>query len=390
MKKNRYQTIGMAIVISFFLCLTGWAQEDTGSPPTASLMHIDGETHVLRPGDEIELHIDSLPELEKAYTVRVDGRFSHPLVGEVSASGRTLKELRKEIKVKLSKELRHPSFRVGILRVAQHKVAVLGEAQRQGTFEVGAGATVLDLIAAAGGLGPKADRDKAMLLRGEEKLSVSLRPEAGEGLTKVRTGDVLYILTGSPVSVTGEVTKPGVYSVSRVRGGPRQAILAAGGALEQASLSRVRLIRATEPKPIVLDLRPDTTTELPEAVRQLQEGDILVVPARQAVLLGAVGQAGPVPLRGGETLFDIISSRINATNSDIERIMVVRSKDVLAQREEKEEYNLREYFEDGKADIAVPIYDGDLIYVPTKSDGGGIFGNLNGILGIINLARFFF
>ena len=354
-----------------------------------SLTPLTSEDHVLRVGDELILHVTSLPELPSSYTVRVDGYFFHPLIGEVKAIGRTLGDLRAELQKKLAKELRKPEFRLGIRQVAKHQVAVLGEAQKQGAFEVGLGSTVLDVIAQAGGLTEKADRETAVLLRGNQRLEVGLRPDTGGGLTEVRTGDVLYILSGAPVSVAGEVTKPGVYSVSRTVGTPHQAILAAGGAKEEASLSRVRLIRATEPEPIILDLRANAETAIPDKARQVQDGDIIVVPARQAVILGAVSEPGPIPLRGGETLIDVLPAKVSK-DSDVNKILVVRASDVRAQRDKKEEYNLKNYFEKGDASAAVAINDGDIIYVPARSEGNGIFGRGFNILSLISLARLFF
>lgn len=375
-----------------FFCLPCFAQPAGGPPVGTStgnggaLIPLTSEEHVLRAGDQLVFHIAALPELNSTYVVRVDGIFFHPLVGEVKAAGRTLGDLRADLKKRLAKELKNPSFRLGLAQVAKHSVAVLGEARNQGTFEVGLGSTVLDLIAQAGGLSEKADRETAVLLRGQERLEVSLRPEAGGGLTQVRSGDVLYLLAGSPVSVTGEVTVPGVYAVSRAGGGPKQALLAAGGAKEEASLARVRLVRASLPEPLILDLTADPKTPLPVEAQQLEEGDILVVPARQAVILGAVAKPGPVALRGDETLIDILPAQVGK-DSDIKKVLIVRANDVLANRDKKEEYNLQEYFEKGNAEAAVPIHDGDLIYVPAK--GKGMFGNLN-LFSIIGLARLFF
>lgn len=385
------------LLLLFFCCQASWGQKspETIVVPTApgnggSLTPLTSEDHVLRVGDELIFHIASLPETPSNYTIRVDGYFFHPIVGEVKASGRTLGDLRAELGKKLAKELKKPDFKLGIKTVAKHQVAVLGEANKQGTFEVGLGSTILDVIAQAGGLTEKSDRETAVLLRGDERLEVSLRPDAGGGLTQVRTGDVLYIQAGAPVSVTGEVTQPGVYAVSRTIGTPRQAILAAGGAKEEASLSRVRLIRATEPAPIILDLRADAETPIPEIARQMQEGDILVVPGRQAVILGAVNKPGPVPLRGGENLLDVLPEHVTK-DSDVNKILVVRASDVAASRDKKEEYSLKNFFEKGDASAAVPIYDGDIVYVPAKPNSTGIFGTGGfNILSIISLARLFF
>lgn len=381
-----------------FLCLGAWAQESppaaTGQPPVPSnggaLTSIVSEDHVLRPGDELIFNIASLPELPSSYPIRVDGYFFHPLVGEILASGRTLGDLRSDLKKRLAKELRNPEFRLGLRQVARHQVAVLGEANRQGTFEVGIGSTVLDLIAQAGGLSERADKESALLLRGDQQLQVSLVPTAGQGLTEVRSGDVLYILPGASISVAGDVIKPGVYSVSRTTGNPRQAILAAGGALESASLSRVRLVRATEPEPIVMDLRVNAETPIPEKAQQMLEGDILIVPARQAVVLGAVAKPGPVPLRGGETLLDILPTQVSK-DSDVKKILVVRASDVQANRDQKEEYNLQDFFEKGDRGASVAINDGDMIFVPAKPEGFNIFGGRGfNIFSILSLARLFF
>jgi polysaccharide export outer membrane protein len=383
------------ILVLLLLLMVGVvAQENDGVTPDlavppvnqGSLTPLSPEAHILRPGDQLVFHIASLPEMPSSYTIRVDGYFYHPLIGEVQASGHTLADLRSEIEAELSKELRNPHFRLGLVQVAQHTVAVLGEANQQGTFRVGVGASVLDVIAAAGGLSAKADSDRAVLMRGDERVEVPLDPDKGGGLTKVRTGDILYILPGAPVSVTGEVTQPGVYSVSRVSGNPREAILSAGGAKESASLKRVRLIRATLPKPVIIDLTPDSEDPLPEEAARLQEGDILVVPARQAVILGAVSAPGPVPLRGDETLLDILPARVNE-GSDIRKIMVVRAADVKHNRETKEEYDLEKYFKEGDAEIVVPIRDGDLVYVPPKSRKKGLFGTGFNFFSILGMAR---
>lgn len=385
------------LLFLFALILLGTATvAQQGAPPAlpthqggGALGPLSGDKHILRAGDELEFHITSLPELPKQFPIRVDGSFFHPLVGEVQAAGRTLDDLRAELKKKLAKELKNPTFKLGLRQVASHQVAVLGEAKQQGTFEVGLGSTVLDVIAQAGGLSEKADKETATLLRGVERITVSLKPEAGGGLTQVRTGDVLYLGQGAPISVTGEVTTPGVYSVSRVACDPRQALLAAGGAKEEASLTRVRLIRATLPEPLILDLRIDAETPLPEEARQMREGDILVVPARQVVVLGAVTNPGPVPLRGDETLLDIVPSKLT-NEADISKVLIVRAENVRANRDTSESYNLKQYFEKGKADAVVPIRDGDLVYVPPKGQDSGLLGKMSSIFSIISIARWLF
>ena len=129
--KNRIAILLIFLLI--FQVIPSWAQPDGGGNLPATLPSIDGgsltalssEEHPLRPGDRIEFNIAALPEVPTIYDIRVDGHFYHPLVGDVEASGRTLKDLRGVLEDRLSKELRNPAFRLGIIRVAQHSVAVL-------------------------------------------------------------------------------------------------------------------------------------------------------------------------------------------------------------------------------------------------------------------------
>lgn len=349
----------------------------------------DSHSYILKPGDKINIFINALPDLESAYEVRVDGGIYHPIVGQLQASGRTIEDLKTEFHTRLSKELKRPEFRLGLQQLSLHQLSVLGEAKNQGSYEMGVGSTALDLLARAGGLGEKADRDRAIILRGDKQIEISLEPVENQGLTQMQPGDVLYIQTGSQVSVAGEVQKPGPYSISKLRGTAWDAIIAAGGSKEEAALNRVKLIRPTLAEPLILDLRPEAESGIPEAARILHSGDVVMVPARQAVLLGS-GKVGPVPLKGNDTLIDVLSQRLGE-GADLKHIFIVRATDVLENRDKREEYNLEKHFKGEESlESAIPIYDGDLVYVPAKGKGNSIFSNLSSIFSILNIARLFF
>lgn len=365
------------------------------APPSSSvgnggvLRTFDSNSYILRTGDKIEFFVTALPELPSVYEVRVDGSFYHPVIGQIKASGRTLSDVREEIKQKLAKELRYPDFRLGLQAITTMEVSVLGEAKSQGSFEIGVGGNALDALAKAGGLTDKADTKKALILRGDQQIEISLDPVEGQGLTTLKAGDVLYIKPGLQVSVAGEVPKPGPYNVSQGGGTPWDAIIAAGGAKEEAALTRVKLIRPSFPEPLVLDLSPTNEQPLPEEAKQLQAGDIVIVPARQAAVLGAVTKPGPMPLTKEQTLLDLLSEQLT-NESDIRHVLVVRAEDVQKNRDKKEEYNLNDFLKGGKGELAgIPIHDGDLVYIPGKKQGNGIFNGFN-ILSVLSIARLFF
>jgi len=54
------------------------------SPPLSS------QSHRLIPGDEVEIRIQALPDIERVHRLRSDGGLYHPLAGEIQAAGRTL------------------------------------------------------------------------------------------------------------------------------------------------------------------------------------------------------------------------------------------------------------------------------------------------------------
>ncbi len=365
------------------------ATDKPGNVPSNSLPDI--EEHILQPGDKLTINIPALPDIPKEYEIRIDGSFYHPVVGEIKAQGKTVAQLTREFKRLLARELKHPTFKLGLSGLADTEVAVLGEVKSQGKYKVAPGATVLDVVAKAGGLSPTADPRAAVLIRGGKRLAVSLMPPAdgtNDSLVRVRPGDILYVYPGVRVSVNGEVFNPGVFAVSRDDPTPEEAVYRAGGGKPTAALNRVQLIRPTLAKPIILDLTPGKPHNLPEPARRLRDGDVLMIPPRQAVVLGGVSKPGPFRLTGGETLIDIVNTLGGANKGNLDDVKVIRYEDIKAGRAKVEKYDLTKFYEEGVA-VNVPIHDGDLIFIPPKERGYDLFGNMN-ILGLIGIARTIF
>lgn len=358
------------------LCASGaWAQEIR----TAKTLEVGGRQagdHLLRVDDVLEFHVYALPELEKEFKVRVDGRFFHPVIGDVSAAGRTIDDLRAEVAKRLAKELRNPTFRLGVKEYAVSEVSVLGEVEKQGTYKVKKGTTMLELLAQAGGLNEKADRDEATILRNGERLGVSLHP--GQEPVLIHPGDILYVNTGLRISVQGEVNKPGVYAVSRTVQNPvGEALKRAGGAKHTAALNRVKLFRPTLTEPRIVQAIPKPDEEFVAEV--LQDGDSLFIPPRQAVVTGAASK--PVPLSGGETILEVVSAAgVSEDSAKLHEVSLIRYADMKAGNTDKREvYDVEKMLKGEKDDESpeepVYVHDGDLIYIPAKNKGGGFLNN---------------
>lgn len=346
--------------------------------------------YLLKPGDQLEIIVESLPEAQSIYQIRSDGNIQHPVAGEVKAAGKNLLDVEKVLKQRFSFSLKKPVFKLGIYSVAEIETSVVGEASRQGKFLLNAGSSMLDLLAQCGGLTEKADVSDCYILRGDEKLAVNMSDRTTLGKMKLMDNDVFMVNPGKRVTVNGEVRAPGQFTVSFKSPTPiDDALVLAGGAKETAALQRVMLVRATLKQPILINLNErDEKGQLLKPVDVLDGDTISIQPLRCAVL-GGVDKPGPVALTGNETLFDIVSAA-GSSRGRLDEVVVIRSADVQAGTEKRETYNLEEAFTDLKSIPKVPVNDGDVVFVPPLDQSGGLWNAAQPMMSLIWMARSLF
>jgi len=156
-------TIGLVVVvISIAFITTAHAQKQPAD--NAARAYGDGEFQ-LGPDDVVEVSVYQEKELSAIVPVRPDGKISIPLIGEMPASGKTAKELQKEITSKYAQFITEPAVTVVVKEVNSPKVSVLGEVKSPGVYKIKDRATVIDAIALAGGLTEYAKKDKITVIR---------------------------------------------------------------------------------------------------------------------------------------------------------------------------------------------------------------------------------
>ncbi len=143
------------------------------------------------PGETIQIFVWRSPELSTTVPIRPDGRFSMPLIEDLSAAGKTPTELARDIEDKLRAYVQDPIVTV-IARVdgpgdPRQQIKVLGQAVNPSSLPYRSGMTVLDVIISVGGLTEFAEGNSAVLVRREgiEKTSYRLRLD-----DLVRKGDI--------------------------------------------------------------------------------------------------------------------------------------------------------------------------------------------------------
>jgi len=150
-----------------------WAQagesdKREGSTPTAapnpeSKPH-DSE-YLIGPEDVLSINVWKEPEISRTIPVRLDGRISLPLAGEVQAAGRTPDQLEQEITTKLKNYISDPEVSVMVQQIRSKRFNVLGQVVRPGSYLLTNSTTVLDAIAMAGGFRDFAKQKSIYVLR---------------------------------------------------------------------------------------------------------------------------------------------------------------------------------------------------------------------------------
>ncbi|MBI5855464.1 MAG: polysaccharide biosynthesis/export family protein [Nitrospirae bacterium] len=88
--------------------------------------------YIIGPEDVLEITVWRNADLSKTVAVRPDGRISLPLVGDVTAVGRTASQLAEDISIRLKEFKENPQVSIVVKEVNSYAVFVLGEVTKPG------------------------------------------------------------------------------------------------------------------------------------------------------------------------------------------------------------------------------------------------------------------
>jgi protein involved in polysaccharide export with SLBB domain len=186
-----------------------------------------------------------------------------------------------------------------------HKIYILGEVAKPGTYHLKGKNSVLDILLEAGGPTHNAG-DLLSILRTEQKDGQEILSHIPVNVTKLfvegdmsqniqlKDNDIIYMsrrergdITSrffqkemNTYSVVGEVKKPGVYEY-REGYTVLNAVLEAGGLTEYASPNRTKLVRGEGDNKTTIKIKLGDIIEKgkKELDQQIQPGDLIIVPA---------------------------------------------------------------------------------------------------------------
>jgi polysaccharide export outer membrane protein len=173
----------------------------SGTAPAPKALEIDASTYRVGAEDVLDISVWREDALKKEALVRPDGGISYPLVGELDAAGKTVREIRNEITKRLEKFIPEPVVTVSVLKVGSQRVYVIGKVTKPGEFPLGRYVDVLQALSMAGGLTPFANSNDIRVMRrdGERQLMLPfeyIRVVRGEKLeqnVQLRAGDVVVV-----------------------------------------------------------------------------------------------------------------------------------------------------------------------------------------------------
>ncbi len=189
-------SIFRGLVAIVLLASVGCVGPSVGGTPEEPAAEI---SKALGPGDILKISFPGTPELNSSPKIRLDGKVSLPLIGEVEVAGKTVEQLHKDLTDRYASQLQNKEVIVG-LEASAEAVYVSGAVNKPGKILLDRPMTALDAIMESGGVSEFGSLKKVHVVRvvnGEHRTEyLSLSPILSGKTTKayyLKAGDVVYV-----------------------------------------------------------------------------------------------------------------------------------------------------------------------------------------------------
>jgi polysaccharide export outer membrane protein len=279
-------TLSVAAALTLWVLPQATAAELASQPPRAASV----QEYEIGAEDILRITVYGHNDLLQTVVVQSDGTFIFPLVGRIKAEGLTPKELEQKLAILLGEGfIRNPQVTVVVQEYRSKTVFVVGEVARPGSYPLSESRTVVEILSRAGPMLPSAGAEVVVVrpaaavggpvlpesagAAGHEQaevIRVNMRDIQSGDLAQnvtLRPHDTVFVPQAPKVYVSGEVRLPGAYPMAPGTT-VRQAISLAGGFNEEASTSRIEVVRLVDGKSRKVKVKLDDA---------VQPGDTVVV-----------------------------------------------------------------------------------------------------------------
>ena len=160
-----------AVLIALGACSSGrggnvaYEPENFGAPDVESLAVSPVDARI-SPQDKLEIRVFQVQDLTGEFIVDSAGQISFPLIGSVTAAGKTTSELSQQLAARLgAKYLQSPKVQVSIKELSEQTVTVDGSVRQPGVFPVRGATSLMKAIALARGTAPDANTSRVVVFR---------------------------------------------------------------------------------------------------------------------------------------------------------------------------------------------------------------------------------
>ena len=190
--------VGLISILTFLALAGVGCQTEVNSTTFSGQAEVPQHV-ILASGDVVKLTFSAAPELNQAQKIRVDGKLSLPLVGEVDAAGKTVGQLQGELVQLYKSQLKTPEVTVS-LEGSVTTVTVSGAVAKPARITFERPTTIFQAIMEAGGPSPYGNLGHVRLVRTVNGVTKSQvfdlhRMLKGEETKPfyVRDGDIIFV-----------------------------------------------------------------------------------------------------------------------------------------------------------------------------------------------------
>lgn len=194
---NSNRLLACSVILFALALCCGPSQADEGAGKAAQA---SGE-YLIGPGDLLGIEVWKDPSLTRTVMVLPDGKIVFPLIGELTAGGKSVESLKKEIARRIEVYVPDTVLTLEVRQMNSLFIYVLGRVNNPGRPQLTGNVNVLQALAMAGGLNPFAKRSDIRIFRqegGETRIFHFDYDEvtSGERLAdniELKRGDVLFV-----------------------------------------------------------------------------------------------------------------------------------------------------------------------------------------------------
>jgi len=157
--------------------------------------------YTIGPGDVLKISVWKEVDFSADVTVRLDGKITLPLAGDIVAAGRTPEQLGTDLEQKLTDFIELPQVTVSIVGPNSARYFVIGKVQTQGAFPYTGPLRVVQALALAGGFQDFAKKGDIFVLREVDGKQISLPVQYGRLEDGKDLGVNIRLLPGDTIIV---------------------------------------------------------------------------------------------------------------------------------------------------------------------------------------------